>query len=155
MKIADVIGTLKTFLEGLTWTSGDGGGTSGFEAVFTVENYTHDAGYPYVFIMDTALGGESLDNCTHEAETEVVVSVCVNWSVVDGQDDDAKREEAALRIREASDVLKEQLFTDSLRSTLGIDFVYNPNYGEIELLEEFNVYKRDFIMTIKEQIARK
>lgn len=153
MKVADVVSSLKTYLKALTWLSDDGEGNTGFKDVFTYPNYSYDGGYPFVVITDSIGSGESLSNKDISFETVLVISICVNWAIIDKQDDDLKREEAMLRIREAWDYLKTQLFKVSTADTIGVDWSYNPSFQDLEV-DEFNLIKRDITLIIKENIGR-
>jgi hypothetical protein len=154
MKIANVISNLKTYLEALTWTSDSGAGTTKLNAVYTYPNWVHDEGYPFAVIQDDGTAGESLDNMTIQAETEIIITVCVNWAIIDQSDEDLQREEGALRIREATDALKVSLLKLSTESTLGVDFVLNPSWGEVELDSDNNLLKRNITLVVKETINR-
>ena len=46
-------------------------------------------------------------------------------------DDDLKREEAVLRLREAWDYVKTQIFTESFSDAIGSCLVYEPNYADV------------------------
>ena len=154
MKVATVINTIKTQLESLSWTSDSGTGTTGFNGVFTYNNYSHEEGYPFVCINDTSQQGESLTNRHVAALTRITISVCVNYAIIDKATDDERMEEGSLRIREASDVLKSTLLGYTFMNAIGADFVLDWEYSDIELVEDLNLLKRDFSFNIKEVIAR-
>ena len=142
MKIATVMKSLETYLESLSWTSDDGEGTTSFNGVYTYPNWINDDGYPYVVILDESGSGESIDNRNIAFDTAITVSICVNYDTIDKQTDDEKIEEAMLRLREAWDYLKANLFDFTLMTTLGVDWTLNPNYVD-DYDSELNLYKRN------------
>lgn len=154
MKVATVIGTIKTQLEALTWTSDSGTGTTKFNGVFTYNNYSHEEGYPFACINDISQQGESLTNRHVSAMTRITVSVCVNYAIIDKVTDDERMEEGSLRIREASDVLKSTLLGYTFMNAIGADFIVDWEYSDIEVVEDLNLLKREFSFNIKEVIAR-
>jgi len=151
MNITTLITNLKTFLDGLSW--GTGQGTS-FNAIYTYPNYLHVAGYPFAIIGDSGSTTETLDNRTLGAETEIKITIAGNWASVDAQDDDLKREEVALRIREATDTLKVELMKIDTIGTLGGDWTYQFRYEDIQDEPDYNVLYRDFYLTCKSTIDR-
>jgi len=153
MKIATVMKNLETYLEGLSWTSDDGTGTTSFKGVYTFPKFSGVDGYPFVVILDEIGTGESIANMLLEYDTTIVLSICVNFSIIDKQDTDLKKEEALLRLREAWDYLKTQLFKQATMSTLGIDWSYIPSYAD-EFDEVKNLYKRTVRLVVKETIQR-
>lgn len=154
MNIASTISALKTYLSNLTWNTSKGG-TCSFSSVFDYPNFTYMDGGPFVCINDSSDSmGEFISNVEFENEGIIIVSACSNWSAIDKSSDDLKRQEAVLRIREITDILKVNLYTLSAESTLGLDLLYNPTYGEIEDVNELNLYKRDFKLYYKELICR-
>jgi hypothetical protein len=154
MKIADVVSNLKTYLEGLTWTSDDGEGTTSFDAVFTYPNYNYADGYPFAIINDNSSTAGFLDNRTLEATPQITIAICSNWSVVDKSSDDLKRKEAILRIREATDTLKVDLAKLSLETTLGVDFISEWTYSDIEVQAQLNLFYRNFTILLNETVER-
>jgi len=153
MKIATVMQKLQTYFEGLKWTSDDGKGLTSFQSVYTYPNWLETEGYPFVVILDSTGEGASVDNMTLEFNTTVSVSICVNYGTIDKQSDDEKVEEVMLRLREAWDYVKTQLFKFTTMSTLGVDWTFNPSYTD-EFEDELNLYKRTFTLIIKETISR-
>lgn len=154
MNIATVIGNLKTYLEGLSWTSASGTGTTSFSSVYTYDNIINDDGYPYIIINDSGETSESLDNQTLMGDVTISLIVATRWDGIDAQDDNERMEEGALRIREATDALKTNLSLNSLQTTLGVDWSMEWSYGDIELVSESNLLRRTFTLIIKETIAR-
>jgi hypothetical protein len=77
----------------------------------------------------------------------------VNYGIIDKQTEEAKVEEAMLRLREAWDNLKINLFDFTLMSTLGVDWTLNPNYVD-DYDDELNLYKRTITLVIREHISR-
>lgn len=144
---------MKTYFEGLEWTSDSGTGTTSFSGVYTYPNWTGDEGYPFVVILDNAGSGSSLGNRTLQFDTQVEVSLCVNYSIIDKQTDEDRAEEAMLRLREAWDYIKTQLFDYATLSSLGVDWTQTPVYTD-DMDAGNNVYKRVITLTIKETIER-
>ena len=112
---------LKDALVNLTWDSPDGGGTTSFKAVFTYPNWSNDAGYPFAVILFT--GGEWIAEQNATMQDGMLMSfeihVCVDYTAIDAQSDSEKREESALRLREASDKLTEWILNpDNFESVL-------------------------------------
>ena len=62
VNVADVVSALKTFLEGLSWASNDGGGTTSFQAVYTYPNWMETVGYPFAVITDSQPQADLADN---------------------------------------------------------------------------------------------
>jgi hypothetical protein len=153
MNIVTVIGAIKTYLLALEWTS-TGTGKTKFNAVFTSNNWVHDEGYPFAVINDNAQSGESLTNRHVKADTTIRISVCVHYGIIDKAEEDARIEEATLRIREASEELKVKLNSYTFMNSINVDFVKDWSYGDIEMIEDINLLKRDFILNITEVIAR-
>lgn len=153
MKIADVISSLETFLGGLTWTSDDGGGTTSFSDVFTYPNWDYNDGYPFACILDENTVSKPLTNQHVEANTTIAVYICVNYSVVEGDNDDAKKGEAYLRLREAYDTLKVQLLKNTTRTTIGVDWNWNLSFTDDDI-DDFNLIRRRIAIQVKELIER-
>lgn len=152
MKIATLISSLKTYLDGLTWTSDSGTGTTEFKGIFTYENWGY-AESPYVVILDGSAAGKSLTNRDFELSTPITISICCRWDIIDKQDDTLKREEAMLRIREAWDNLKTKLYLISTQNTLGADFAFEPSFVDDEIAE-YNLKRRNVTIKVKEVISR-
>jgi hypothetical protein len=153
MTISTVINTLKSTIAAYTWTSTDGKGTTSFKGVYTYPNWLQDDGYPFVVILDNSGEGVSLDNRNIQFDTNIDISVCVNYGIIDKQTEEEKVEEAMLRLREAWDNLKINLFDFTLMTTLGIDWTLNPNYVD-DYDDELNLYKRTITLVIREHISR-
>jgi len=153
MNISTVINTLKTTISGYSWTSTDGTGTTSFKGVYTYPNWFQDDGYPFVVILDNSGEGVSIDNRNIQFDTNINISVCVNYGIIDKQTEEEKIEETMLRLREAWDYLKEHLFDYTLMSTLGVDWTLNPNYVD-DYDSELNLYKRTITLVIRENINR-
>lgn len=153
MNIATVMGTLKTYFTNMTWTSADGTGTTRFKGVYTFPNWLQDDGYPFVVLLDDSGEGSSLTNRELEFNTNVSVSICVNYGTIDKQTEEEKVEEAMLRLREAWDYVKSVLFDLSTMTTLGIDWTYNPSYAD-DYDDDLNLYKRTITLVFKENISR-
>lgn len=150
MKIANVMSQLKTFLEGLEWTSDSGSGTSSFNAVYDYENYYNSDGSPFVVILDNNAVGSWLDFKNYQVDTTITIDLVVNWSQMESAtDDDAKREEAVLRLREAWDYLKTQLYLVTTWTSLGADIGFDPGYTT-EFDNESNLVIRKCNLTVKE-----
>jgi len=149
--VATVVSNLKTYLEGLSWTSTSGTGTTTFSAVYTYDNFSHVGGNPFAVIRDEMNVSSTLNSNKYvEMATEITVYVCVNWSIVkDTQSDDEKREEAMVRLREASDYLKTQLIKETTESTLGVDFISEVSYTA-DIIEETDVFARAFRFSLIE-----
>ena len=154
MKIAGFIENLRTYLDGLSWTSDDGKQTTSLSAVFTYPNFLHTEGYPFAIIGDTGTTSESLDNRTISADTEIKITIAGNWEAVEAQDDDVRREEVALRIREATDAIKTNIMKIDTLQTLGGDWTMEFRYGDIEDEPEYNILYREFYLICKEIIDR-
>lgn len=153
MNIAAVVAGLETALKAITWTSPDGSGTTQLKNVFTYQNWGYDGGSPFACIDDDPGAGKSLDTRSFEMNTVLTISICSNWSIIEAQDDSLKRAEAKLRLREAWDALKTEVFKISLWDSLGVAWAFDPAFKNIEM-PEFNVYRRDIILTLKEDIRR-
>lgn len=153
MNTTTVVGNLKTLLTNLTWTS-SGTGTTSFNAVFSYPNWEHSQGYPYVVIDDLGATGESLSNKSIRADNTIRFWIVVNWAVINKTTDDEKREEAVLRIREATDAVKALMVKDTTRSSLGVDHTFDFGWGEILVEDEINILRREFKFSIVEQICR-
>lgn len=153
MKIADVISGLKTYLTNLSWTSDDGEGTTSFSGVYTFPNYEHDGGYPFAVILDESGSGSSVDNRNVSFDTTITVSICVNYATIDKQTESEQIEEAMLRLREAWDYLKTQLFKYTTMNTLGVDWAYEPGFVD-DFNSELNLYMRTITLVVKENISR-
>ncbi|MCZ2337250.1 MAG: hypothetical protein LC127_03435 [Chitinophagales bacterium] len=106
MNIATVMGNLKTYFTNMSWTSTDGTGTTKFKGVYTYPNWLQDDGYPFVVLLDDSGEGNSVTNRTLEFNTNISVSICVNYGTIDKQTEEEKVEEAMLRLREAWDYVK-------------------------------------------------
>ena len=153
MNISTVMQTLQTTIDGYSWTSTDGTGTTSFKGVYTYPNWVQDDGYPFVVILDNSGEGSSIDNRNIQFDTNIQLSVCVNYSIIDKQSEEEKIEEAMLRLREAWDYLKANLFDFTLMTTLGVDWTLNPNYVD-DYDSELNLYKRTITLVIRENINR-
>lgn len=153
MKIATVIGNLKTFFTNMSWTSDSGTGTTSFTGVYTYPNWVNDGGYPYIVILDNSGAGQSIDNYSVDFSTNIELSICVNYGTIDKQTEEEKAEEAMLRLREAWDYVKTTLFDKTTMSTLGVDWTMNPNYSD-DFDSERNLYKRVISLVVKEYISR-
>lgn len=153
MKIATVISNLKTYLTNLTWTSDDGTGTTRFKGVYTYPNWLNDDGNPFVVILDNSGSGVSLDNRSIEFNTNIDISFCVNYGTIDKQTEEAKVEEAMLRLREAWDYVKTVILDLSTLTSLGVDWSSNPGYID-DYDSELNLYKRTITLVVKETISR-
>lgn len=153
MKIATVISNLKTYLTNLTWTSDDGTGTTRFKGVYTYPNWLNDDGNPFVVILDNSGSGVSLDNRSIEFNTNIDISFCVNYGTIDKQTEEAKVEEAMLRLREAWDYVKTVILDLSTLTSLGVDWSSNPGYTD-DYDSELNLYKRTITLVVKETISR-
>jgi hypothetical protein len=153
MKIATVIGNLKTYFTNLEWTSDDGTGKTKFKGVYTYPNWLNDDGNPFVIILDNSGSGASADNRSIEFNTNIDISFCVNYGTIDKQTEEAKVEEAMLRLREAWDYVKTQLFDISTVSSLSVDWSFNPGYTD-DYDAELNLYKRTITLVVKEIISR-
>lgn len=153
MKIATVISNLKTYLTNLTWTSDDGTGTTRFKGVYTYPNWLNDDGNPFVVILDNSGSGASLDNRSIEFDTNIDISFCVNYGTIDKQTEEAKVEEAMLRLREAWDYVKTVILDLSTLTSLGVDWSSNPAYTD-DYDSELNLYKRTITLVVKETISR-
>lgn len=153
MKIATVISNLKTYLTNLTWTSDDGTGTTRFKGVYTYPNWLNDDGNPFVVILDNSGSGASLDNRSIEFNTNIDISFCVNYGTIDKQTEEAKVEEAMLRLREAWDYVKTVILDLSTLTSLGVDWSSNPGYTD-DYDSELNLYKRTITLIVKETISR-
>lgn len=144
---------LESYLEGLSWTSDDGTGTTSFQGVYTYPNIIQVEGYPYVVISDGEGSGEAGDSRSIDFDTTITVSICVNYGTIDKQTEDEKMEEAMLRLRESWDYLKTQLFKIDTMDTIGVDWNYEPNY--VDDYDDVNgVYKRVITLLVKENISR-
>jgi hypothetical protein len=152
-KIANVVSALKTFLEGLTWTSDDGSGSTKFNAVFTAPNYVNDDGSPFVVIDDSTASGQFETIKTYRLDTQISVEICVNYADMENAtDEDGKREEAMLRIREAWDYVKTQLYkVTTWRDTLGVDIGFTPGYTD-RFEPDNNLLVRQITLTVTELI---
>lgn len=144
---------LQEFFEDLEWTSDDGKGKTSFQSVYTYPSWLEAEGYPFVVILDSTGSGESIDNMTLEFNTVISVSICINYGTIDKQSDEEKIEEVMLRLREAWDYVKTQLFTFTTMQELGVDWTYNPAYLD-DFDDELNLYKRTFNLIVKETISR-
>ena len=153
MKIATVIKNLSTYFSGLSWTSDDGTGVTKFQGVYTYPNWLESNGYPFVVIFDESGEGESIDNRNIAFDTNISISICVNYGTIDKQTEEEKIEEAMLRLRESWDYIKTQLFKISTLSTLGVDWTMNPTYTD-DFDDSLNLYKRTFTLIVKENISR-
>jgi hypothetical protein len=153
MNISTVMSTLKTYMTNLTWTSTDGTGTTRFKGVYTYPNWLQDDGYPFVVLLDDSGEGNSITNRTLEFNTNITLSVCVNYGTIDKQTEEEKIEEAMLRLREAWDYLKSQLFDITTMNSLGVDWTFNPSYVD-DYDDDLNLYKRTITLVVKENISR-
>lgn len=153
MNIATVMGTLKTYFTNMTWTSTDGTGTTRFKGVYTFPNWLQDDGYPFVVLLDDSGEGVSLNNRAIEFNTNITVSICVNYGTIDKQTEEEKVEEAMLRLREAWDYVKSVLLDVTTTSTLGVDWTFNPSYVD-DYDDDLNLYKRTITLNFKEVISR-
>jgi len=154
MNMTTYISSLKTFLTNLSWTSSSGGGTTKFNGVFDYPNYSHTDGYPFVVISDSNATSESLENTSIMLNPIITIQVCVNSAIINKSSDDEQKEEATLRIREATDVLKAELNKLSTISTLGNDWQVDFGYGAIEFNEDLNLLIREFSITLIERVSR-
>ncbi len=154
MTSTSIVSALQTFLKALTWTSTDGSGTTKFADVFTYENSLFMGGYPYAYIDDSGMTSTTLDNRSWDCDLTINIWVVVNWSLIDKSDDDARREEGALRIREATDVLSKKLYELSLQTTLGVCYLSSPSYGGIQAEGDLNLLRRQLTITTKYEIDR-
>ena len=152
-KIANVISALKTFAEGLTWTSDDGEGQTKFNAVYTSPNYVNADGSPFVVIDDTSATGSFETIKTYRLDTLISFEICINYDHLESAgDEDAKREEAKLRLREAWDYVKTQLYKiTTWRDALGVDIGFQPGYTDT-FDQEANLFKRSITLTVTELI---
>lgn len=153
MNIATVMGALKTYFTNMTWTSTDGTGTTRFKGVYTYPNWLQDDGYPFVVLLDDSGEGVSLNNRAIEFNTNITVSICVNYGTIDKQTEEEKVEEAMLRLREAWDYVKSVLLDVTTTSTLGVDWTFNPSYVD-DYDDDLNLYKRTITLNFKEVISR-
>ena len=153
MKIATVMGNLKTYFSNLSWTSDDGTGTTTFKGVYTYPNWLQEDGYPFVVLLDGSGEGSSITNRTLEFNTTISVNICVNYGTIDKQTEEEKAEEAMLRLREAWDYVKSQLFDIATMDTLGIDWSFNPSFVD-DYDDNLNLYKRTITLSFKEAIDR-
>ena len=153
MKIATVMGNLKTYFSNLSWTSDDGTGTTTFKGVYTYPNWLQEDGYPFVVLLDGSGEGSSITNRTLEFNTTISVNICVNYGTIDKQTEEEKAEEAMLRLREAWDYVKSQLFDITTMDTLGIDWSFNPSFVD-DYDDNLNLYKRTITLSFKEAIDR-
>lgn len=159
MKLATVITNLKTFLEGLEWTS-DSGTTdpedpqkTKLQAVYTAPKYEGVAGFPYACVYEGETAFSTIDNMTYEATTRITVDICVNYDIIELQDEDLKREEALVRVREAWDYIKTQLFKFSTESTLGILLQKDPR-ADTNMDLDTKLYKKTITMFVSEDISK-
>lgn len=153
MNIATVMGTLKTYFTNMTWTSTDGTGTTRFKGVYTYPNWLQDDGYPFVVLLDSSGEGVSLNNRAVEFNTNITVSICVNYGTIDKQTEEEKVEEAMLRLREAWDYVKSVLLDVTTTSSLGVDWTFDPSYVD-DYDDDLNLYKRTITLNFKEVISR-
>lgn len=153
MNIGEVIQNLKTFLEGLSWVSLDGSGNTTFFAVLTYPCWGNQEGFPVAIILDESSSAEGKTNRHTEINTNVGVYVCVNFSVIEKSSEDAKMEEAYLRLREAYDILKVELLKETTRQTLGADYTFDGSF-EDSIVGEFNLLRRRINIQVKELVER-
>lgn len=147
------MGNLKTYFSNLSWTSDDGTGTTTFKGVYTYPNWLQEDGYPFVVLLDESGEGSSITNRTLEFNTTISVNICVNYGTIDKQTEEEKAEEAMLRLREAWDYVKSQLFDITTMDTLGIDWSFNPSFVD-DYDDNLNLYKRTITLSFKEAIDR-
>lgn len=147
------MGNLKTYFSNLSWTSDDGTGTTTFKGVYTYPNWLQEDGYPFVVLLDGSGEGSSITNRTLEFNTTISVNICVNYGTIDKQTEEEKAEEAMLRLREAWDYVKSQLFDITTMDTLGIDWSFNPSFVD-DYDDNLNLYKRTITLSFKEAIDR-
>jgi hypothetical protein len=150
--ITTIVSGLKTILQNLTWTSPSGTGTTSISAIYDYPNYEHVDGYPFVVINDRGEDGETLDTRSFEVDYTIEIEICSNWTVVNKSTDHEKRQEAVLRIREATDILKRTLVLKSTKTSLGVDHIYQPGYDDIVYNDTLKIYMRTFRVLIKDTI---
>lgn len=152
MKLADVISAIKTELEGLSWSSDSGGGTTSLQTVKTYPDYENSSGSPFACIHESEASGSLLTVQNYQIDTRIYIDICVNWSVVSGDTTDEKREECLLRLREAWDYLKTQIYTKAFIDSVGIDILLVPGFQIIDY-PEINVRVLRLTLSAKEYIA--
>lgn len=159
INISEIIEKLKIRLDNLSWTSPDGGGITSFNDGFTVENWEHSAGYPFYCITDEGANQDTVDNVNVGFDHLVLVHICGNWTVPDNVEFPttiAQREEAALRVREATDAVREDLPKNDLLTDLGIyqkSFHLNFEVDKSNI-NELNLERRIFQLTFKDLVSR-
>ena len=154
MNIKEVIDNIVTQLDGLSWTSQSGGGTTEFQELFSYKNYESDGGFPAVCVYDVSADAGTSGIYTFVLETTINIDFYIDWSVMEVSGDESlQREEAIVRLREMWDGLKSQIFTHSFENAIGADIILSPGYTFIPL-DDINIYIYRVTSIIKEIIRR-
>lgn len=155
--LSTVIENAKTWAEGLSWQSDDGGGNTSFQQVYTYENWQNRDGYPFLVILDQTSLEEAELNTHVVFRTGVEFSVCVNWAVINKTDEDLQRQEAALRLREAWSNFRQELIkvsvTDAIYGNQQQGWGANYEFSNADI-PELNLMRKTATISLKEPIAR-
>lgn len=150
MKIANVINSIVTEIATYSWTSDSGTGTTTLQEVYSYKNHGNTEGMPFACVYEGGGSGSILTaGQAFQMDNIINIDVCVNWSVMNKTTDDLKRAEAMLRLREAWDYMKTQMFTLDFIDTIGVDMQNLPSYSFVSL-DDLNVYLYRITISVKE-----
>lgn len=107
-----LLDNIKDDMEGQSWTSPSTSGTTSFVAVYTYPENAHDAGFPYLVVLDAPVGTTDSSDVDTEYTNSIQFQISANYAVVDGSTQADQRDTAMLRIREAYDFLREYISDD-------------------------------------------
>lgn len=153
IKISTVVQNIKTWAEGLSWTSDSGGGTTEFKAVYTYANWKGISGYPFLVVEADLAEGRTLSNKFVEFNHDILLHMCGNWAKIDKQTDDEKKEEMNIRALEIWDYLRTQIVLETTETTFGVDFIINPGLLPLSI-PQFNIIGKTLSITLKEPLSR-
>ena len=151
MQLATVVSNIKSQLEGWSWTSTDGGGSTSFQEVYTNMEQIHEGGYPFAVIWVQGGSGEPLNKFDYAFTTQVSIYFCVNWAVIDNAEEIQQREEAQLRLLEIWDYAKTQMFSEAFRGAIGVDIISEPNFDRDDE-DDANLFRYRVDLNITEDL---
>lgn len=155
MEIANVIEAIVTKLRSYSWESPSGRDITSLQTVVNCPNYIPSAGYPSACVYDNSMDGVATGNRTYSLNTTVNIDLYVSPSSINKSTDIEKLQEAYLRLREAWDYIKTQIFSVNFGVTIGVDILSKPNYRRLDLRgQETNVIGYRITMLIKEKLER-
>jgi hypothetical protein len=162
-----LIDNIVTDLSNNSWTSPSSGGTTSFVAVYDYPVWIHEQGFPFLVVLDNPQGTSNEQESISDVlfVNNIDFFICANFADVTGDNQNDKKKEATLRIREAFDYLRAYLLDDSniqawettpndiLRS--GDRLIWRRNEMSVadEPIEELNLLRRRLSIPINDIVT--